>query len=158
MVGLQAQRQWEQWKRGVIPLPATWLNQRRWCDAPDEVLDDAPIAVNLGEPIAWGEPGCLLRMWNDSTPTACTVVDVEPERLVHERRALAQHSAETWWREAFAQLGRSPRLWGKGRAEDGYRANPIDADEWLTADKASRSGVMLAVRVREGHYLAGDAR
>lgn len=28
------QRNTEQWQRGVIPHPATWLNQERWSDEP----------------------------------------------------------------------------------------------------------------------------
>jgi len=26
------QKKWDQWQRGIIPLPATWLNQERWTD------------------------------------------------------------------------------------------------------------------------------
>jgi hypothetical protein len=32
LAALSRQREWEQWRRGVIPHPATWLNQARWND------------------------------------------------------------------------------------------------------------------------------
>lgn len=32
MAALQVQKETDQWRRGVIPHPATWLNQRRWED------------------------------------------------------------------------------------------------------------------------------
>lgn len=37
LAGIERQREWEQWRRGVIPHPATWLNQSRWNDELPEV-------------------------------------------------------------------------------------------------------------------------
>lgn len=39
---IETQRQSDTWQRGYIPNPATWLNQRRWEDEPDDVT--APAA------------------------------------------------------------------------------------------------------------------
>jgi uncharacterized protein YdaU (DUF1376 family) len=32
LLALERQREWEQWRRGIIPHPATWLNNSRWND------------------------------------------------------------------------------------------------------------------------------
>ena len=42
----------EQWRRGVIPHAATWLNQRRWEDEPDgaRVIDEAGNTVAFEPP------------------------------------------------------------------------------------------------------------
>lgn len=32
LAAISEQRQWDQWKRGYIPNPATWLNEGRWHD------------------------------------------------------------------------------------------------------------------------------
>lgn len=32
LAAVERQKQWEQWRKGIVPHPATWLNQRRWED------------------------------------------------------------------------------------------------------------------------------
>jgi hypothetical protein len=39
IAALERQREWDQWRRGIVPHPATWLNQSRWNDEAPEIQE-----------------------------------------------------------------------------------------------------------------------
>lgn len=53
MAALEAHKQTDQWRRGVIPHPATWLHQRRW-------EDETILPQNLGQ--------CMWNIHGDRAP------------------------------------------------------------------------------------------
>ena len=61
MEGLARAVQSRQWKAGIIPHPATWLNGRRWEDAPEGPAPvDPHVAKRIGPDYASIPTGCEL--------------------------------------------------------------------------------------------------
>jgi len=70
MAALETHKTSEQWLRGVIPHPATWIHQRRWEDETVSTLDD------LGQ-CMWNKDGS-----RDPDKARCTGRGVEDDRGV----------------------------------------------------------------------------
>jgi hypothetical protein len=158
---LEAQKQSEQWLRGVIPLPKTWLHQRRWLDELHAGAFVEPPRVNLDAPIAWPAPGCLLRLWNELAPgddargPGCPAIEtVDAGLLALERAALAAHPREAWWRETFTAFAASTgRLLGRVPPERGGLAHPVTVERFLEVPRSG--GRRLAARVHDGEWRDG---
>jgi hypothetical protein len=47
MAGLERAKASRKWQEGFIPNPATWLNQDRWDDEPDETARAPPVTAGM---------------------------------------------------------------------------------------------------------------
>lgn len=50
IAALARQREWDQWRRGIVPHPATWLNRERWTDADPETQPEPRNAHERSHP------------------------------------------------------------------------------------------------------------
>jgi uncharacterized protein YdaU (DUF1376 family) len=84
MTALEKHKRTEQWGRGVIPHPATWLNQRRW---EDETISVGP---DLGQ-CMWNKDGS-----RDQKQPRCTMPGAEEIKgLVYCRKHKHLHGEKT---------------------------------------------------------------
>lgn len=80
---VERQKQTDQWKRGYIPNPATWINQGRW--------DDDITGMDGGQNGSTGTPKIYNRQ-NQVISTRQREIDAEAERLSKEYYALQAKS------------------------------------------------------------------
>lgn len=101
----------------------------------------------------WPAPAALVRLYNELSPDECPSVEtLSPERRRKAREFLQSFPEESWWREAFAQMHRSPFLRGKVRPKDGRKPFVADLD-WLLS--RGQDKVENIVKVADGKYRDG---
>lgn len=118
----------------------------------------APATVDLDAPIAWGQPGGLIRKWNEHSPDECRAITNEAlsvEWLEAEREQLAKHPDETFWDNVLAQFHQSAYLRGKTRPTPQNPTPLAKTLDWLFS--VGRGGIDNAALVHDGKYRDGVA-
>jgi hypothetical protein len=113
-----------------------------------EVL--APSANGHGSTSpGWGTPKALVELYNGSVPPGHPrVTNLSDARRKKAPAYLNQFPDESFWRSAFAEIGRSELLRGRRRSP-GHEHFIADLDWLLTKGK---DGTENVVKVAEGKY------
>ena len=113
---------------------------------------------DLDQPIPWGQPGGLIRKWNEQSPDDCRAITTEAlslDWLAAERHALAKHPDEVFWDRVLVQFQQSAYLRGKTRPTPQNPTPLAKTLDWLFS--TGRGGIDNAALVHDGKYRDGVA-
>jgi len=100
----------------------------------------------------WGDPEKLIEKYNSETPAALPAVEkITPARLKKAREYLRIFPDESFWTEAFREIGKSDFLQGMKNA-NGHSSFKANFDWLLTKGK---DGTENIVKTFEGRYGNG---
>lgn len=103
-------------------------------------------------PAKWPNVELLIKKYNEETPGQVPAVErITPARVKKAREYLKLFPEESFWTEAFQELGRSDFLLGRknGTGHESFRAN----FDWLLSK--GKDQVENVVKVYEGRYRNG---
>jgi hypothetical protein len=101
----------------------------------------------------WGDPEYLIGKYNTETPDQLPAVEKStPARLTKARAYLKIFPEESFWTEAFSEIGKSPFLQGlqNSNGHGNFKAN----FDWLLTK--GKDGTENVVKVFEGRYRNGN--
>jgi hypothetical protein len=126
LAAIAAQSQWDLWREEggkFIPLPATWLNGKRWTDQPPVKAASEAGAVSIAAAAEW---------WKSASGIEAKAAELGVQHKAGEDffrfkvRVLKRAGEGVWRRDLLADLLRTKNTLHAGVHEYFYGAPPVD--------------------------------